>query len=54
MAEEFNPSWINVMGEIIMEWFKNIYTPRFMCVGRKPHSFGNERHNICCGLNYMC
>ena len=21
-----------------------------MCVGRKPHPFGNERHTICCGI----
>ena len=21
-----------------------------MRVGRKPHTFGNDRHNICCGL----
>ena len=30
-------------------WF-NKYVPGFMCVGCKPHSFCNERHNICCGL----
>ena len=30
-----------------MEQFKE-YAPRFMCVGRKPHIFGNERHTICC------
>ena len=33
----------------MMDWF-NKYTPVFMCVGRKPHPFGNERHTICCGL----
>ena len=21
-----------------------------MCVGRKPHPFGNLRHTVCCGL----
>ena len=31
-----------------MKWFK--YVPVFMCVGRKPHHFGNERQTICCGL----
>ena len=40
MAEEFNPSLINVLDESMMEWFKK-YAPIFMCVGRKPHSFGN-------------
>ena len=24
-----------------------------MCVGRKPHTFGNESHTICCGLTYI-
>ena len=33
----------------MMDWF-NKYAPGFMCVGSKPHPFGNERHNICCGL----
>ena len=32
-----------------MEWF-NKYAPGFMCVGIKPHPFGNERHTIFCGL----
>ena len=32
-----------------MEWF-NKYAPIFMCVVRKPHPFGNERHTICCSL----
>ena len=49
MAEEFNPSWINVLDKIMMEWF-NKYAPVFMCVGCKPHPFGNQRHDICCGL----
>ena len=40
MAEEFNPSWINVLDESRMELF-NKYAPRFMCVGVKPHPFNN-------------
>ena len=48
-AEAFNPSWINVLDESMMERF-NKYLPRFMCVGRKLHPFINERHNICCGI----
>ena len=35
--------------ESMMEWF-NKYAPGFMCVGRKPHPFGNERHTICRGV----
>ena len=49
MAEEFNPSWINVPTESIMEWF-NKYATRFMWVGIKPNPFSNESHTICCGL----
>ena len=49
MAEEFNPSWINVLEKIIVEWF-NKYAPVFMCVGRKNHPFDNERHTIFCGV----
>ena len=40
MSEEFNPSSIDLFGEIMMDWF-NKYAPIFMCVGRKPHNFGN-------------
>lgn len=50
MANEFCPSWISVLDESMMEWF-NKYAPGFMCVGRKPHPFGNERHTICCALS---
>jgi hypothetical protein len=49
MADEFSPAWINVLDESMMEWF-NKWAPGFMCVGRKPHPFGNERHTICCAL----
>ena len=33
----------------MMEWFI-YYSTGFMCVGRKPHLFLNERHAISCGL----
>ena len=49
MAEEFDPSWITVLEISVIEWF-NKYETGFMCVGRKPHTFGNKRHNICCSL----
>ena len=49
MDQPFFPSWINVLDESMMEWF-NKWAPRFMCVGRKPHPFDNERHTICCDL----
>ena len=40
MAEEFNPSWINVLDKSMTEWFKK-YVPGFMCDGHKPHPFVN-------------
>ena len=49
IAEEFNLLWINILDEIMIEWF-NKYVPVFMCVGCKTHPFGNKRHTICCGL----
>ena len=52
MAEQFNPQWINVLDESMMECFGK-YAPRFMFVGRKPHHFVNERHTICCGLTFV-
>ena len=45
MEDEFSPSWVSVLDESMMEWL-NKYCPGFMCVGRKPHPFGNERHTI--------
>ena len=52
MSENFNTSLINVLGESMMEWF-NKYALIFMCVGCKPHTFGNERQTICCGPTYI-
>ena len=49
MAGQLNPSWIDVIDKIMMEGF-NKYAPGFMCVGHKPHTLGNERHTIYCGL----
>ena len=49
MEDEFNPGWINVLDKNTMEWF-NKYSPGFICVGKNPHPFGNERHTFFCGL----
>ena len=35
-----------------MECF-NKWDRGFMCVGRKPHPFGNDRHTICCALHFI-
>ena len=47
--DEFIPSWVSVLDDSMMEWI-NKYYPGFMCVGRKLHPFGNERHKISCAL----
>ena len=52
MAGDFNSSWINVLGESMMKWF-NKYVPRCMCVGCKPHPFGDQRQTVCCGSTYI-
>ena len=49
MAQQYLPSCINVLDESMMEW-SNKWSPGFICVGRKPHPFGNERHTISCAL----
>ena len=46
IAQQFLPSLINVIDESMMEWFSK-WDSGFMCVVRKPHPFGNERHTIC-------
>ena len=51
MEDQFDPSWINCLDESMMEWLSMFTCPGFMCVGRKPHPFGNERHTICCALS---
>ena len=49
MAQQFLPSWINVLDESMIEWF-NKWAPGFMCFSRKPRTFDNEQHAICCAL----
>ena len=39
-ADEFNTSQINVLVKIMMDWL-NKYAIGFMCIGSKPHPFGN-------------
>ena len=45
IEDKFNPGWINILDKSMVEWFNN-YSPGFMCVDRKPHTSGNERHVI--------
>ena len=47
----FEPSWVSVLDESMQEWISKYTCTAWMCVGRKSHHFGNERHNIYCGLS---
>ena len=49
IAEEFNLLWINILDEIMIEWF-NKYETGFMCVEKKLRHFGNKKHTVCCGF----
>ena len=51
MTRVFEPSWVNVLDESMQEWIIKYTCTAWMYVGRKPHSFGNERHTIACGLS---
>mmetsp|Transcript_11947 Transcript_11947/g.25228 ORF Transcript_11947/g.25228 Transcript_11947/m.25228 type:complete len:318 (-) Transcript_11947:177-1130(-) len=56
IIDEFNehymtnyiPGWISCIDESMSVWL-NKFCPRWMCVPRKPHPFGNEYHTICNG-----
>ncbi|KAL7554463.1 hypothetical protein ACHAWF_019026 [Thalassiosira exigua] len=45
MEEEFDPSWMNTLDESMLAYL-NKHCLGWMCVPRKPHPFGNERHTI--------
>ena len=46
----FEPSWVSLLYESMQEWISKYTCTAWMCVGRKNHHFGNERHTISCGL----
>ena len=48
MAENFLPSWINVIDESMSKWINEYTCPGFMFVPRKPWPFGNEYHDAGC------
>ena len=49
IAQQFLPSWINVLDESMMEWF-NKWALGLIYVGLKPHPFENQWHTIYCAL----
>ena len=51
MTKVFEPSWVSVLDESMQEWISKYTCPAWMCVGRKPHPFGNYSHTIDCGFS---
>ena len=49
IMDKFNPSWINVLNNIMMELYNN-FSPEFICVLRNPDNDGNERHIFFYGI----
>ena len=47
----FEHSWFSVLDKSMQEWIIKYTCPAWICVGRNPHPFGNERHTIACGLS---
>ena len=48
MAENFLPSWINVIDKSMSKWVNECTCPGFMFVPRKPWPFGNEFRDAGC------
>jgi roadblock/LC7 domain-containing protein len=49
MSDNFIPSWINLIDELMVAWTTKYSCPGWMVVPRKPHPLGNKYHSICCG-----
>ena len=50
MDKKFTSAWVLCLDESMSKWLNEYTRPGFMCVPRKPWSFGNEYHTISCGL----
>ena len=50
MDKNFTPAWVSCLEESMPQWLNKYTCPGFMCVPRKPWSFGNEYHTNACGL----
>ena len=56
MAENFLPSWINVIDESMSKWVNEYTCPGFMFVPREPWPFRKEFHDAGCadsGIIYL-
>ena len=47
----FDHSWVIVLDKNMLEWISKYTCTSWICVGHKPHPFGNMRHTIACGLS---
>lgn len=51
MADVFIPSWITCLDESMSIWCNRWTCPGWVFCPRKPHAFGNEYHDIACGMS---
>ena len=51
MDENFIPFWINAIDESMSKWLNEYNCPGFMFVPCMPWKFGNEYHDVGCGLS---
>ena len=51
MTEVFSPGWITCLDESMSIWFNKWTCPGWVYCPRKPHPFGNEYHDIACGIS---
>ena len=49
--EIFSPGWICCLDESMSIWYGKYSCPGWVFCPRKPHPFGNEYHDICCGMS---
>jgi len=49
MNENFAASWVCCLDESMSIWLNRWTCPGWIWCPRKPHPFGNEYHDICCG-----
>ena len=48
MVSCFMPRWANCLDKSMSLWTNKFSCPGFMFIPRKPWSFGNEYHMVCC------
>ena len=51
MKDVFSPGWITCLDESMSIWHNKWSCPGWVYCPRKPHPFGNEYHDIACGLS---